>query len=35
VVLRALPDVLPDDKQDGHCNDGKRCAYRLLKLPLF
>ena len=22
VVLRALADVLPDDEQDGHCNDG-------------
>jgi hypothetical protein len=24
VVLRALADVLPDDEQDGHCNDGNR-----------
>ena len=35
VVLHALADVLPDDKQDGHCNDGNRCAFRSFKLPLF
>ena len=35
VVLRAFADVLPDDKQDGHCNDGNRCAFRSFKLPLF
>jgi hypothetical protein len=34
VVLRALSDVLPDDKQDGHCNDGDRCALTLFKLPV-
>lgn len=31
VVLRALSDILPDDKQDGHCNDGNRCAFRMFK----
>ena len=35
VVLRALTDVLPDDKQDGHCNDGNRCTIILFKLPVF
>ena len=35
VVLRALSDVLPDDKQDGHCNDGNRCAFSLFQLPVF
>ena len=35
VVLLALPDVLPDDKQDGHCNDGNRCAFRLFQLSVF
>jgi hypothetical protein len=30
VVLRTLSDVLPDDEQDGHCNDGNRCAFRFI-----